>query len=138
MGFSDAGAGAGFACGGRADFKRIDPDRLGDILELGRAKIADREIEPTLDLTIGVLGHADCAGLGDALQARGDINAVAHQIAVALLDHVAQVNADAELNSAVRRHARISFDETMLHFDRATHRVDHAAKFGEDPRRRCA
>ena len=40
---------------GLADFERIDPDRLGDVLELGRAEIADREIEPTLDLTIGVL-----------------------------------------------------------------------------------
>ena len=25
-----------------ADFERIDPDRLGDVLELGRAEIADR------------------------------------------------------------------------------------------------
>jgi hypothetical protein len=30
----------------RADLQRIDPDRLGDVLELGRPKIADREIEP--------------------------------------------------------------------------------------------
>ena len=52
-----------------ADFKRIDPDRLGDVLELGRAEIGDREIEPSLDLTIGVLGQTDRAGFGDALQA---------------------------------------------------------------------
>jgi hypothetical protein len=31
---------------GLADFERIDPDRLGDVLELCRAEIADGEIEP--------------------------------------------------------------------------------------------
>ena len=31
--------------------------------------IADREIEPPLDLTIGVLGEANPSGLGDALKA---------------------------------------------------------------------
>ena len=36
--FSGAGAGPGFAWAG-ADFERIDPDRLGDVLELGRAEI---------------------------------------------------------------------------------------------------
>ena len=40
----------GLRLGGLADFKRIDPDRLGDVLELGRAEIADREIEPPLHL----------------------------------------------------------------------------------------
>ena len=73
----------GLRLGGLADFERIDPDRLGDVLELGRAEIADREIEPPLDLPVGVLGETDRAGLADALQPRGDIDAVAHQIAVA-------------------------------------------------------
>ena len=45
----------GLRLGGHADLERIDPDRLGDVLELGRAEIGDREIEPPLDLTIGVL-----------------------------------------------------------------------------------
>ena len=48
---------------GDADSKRIDPDRLGDVLELGLAEIGDRQIEPSLDLTIGVLGKADRARL---------------------------------------------------------------------------
>ena len=136
--FSGAGAGAGFACGGLADFKRIDPDRLGDVLELGRAEIADREIEPPLDLPIGVLGEADRAGLGDAFEARGDVDAVAHQIAVGLLDDVAEMNADAELDAALGRQAGVALDHAVLHFDRAAHRVDHAAKLDEDCRRRCA
>ena len=91
----------GLRLGRRADFKRIDPDRLGDVLELGRAKIGHSEIEPPLDLPIGLFREADRAGLCDAFQPRGDIDAVAHQIAVGLLDDVAQMNADAELDASL-------------------------------------
>jgi len=54
-----------------ADFERIDPDWLGDVLELSRAEIADREIEPPLDLPIGLFGEADRARLGYVFQPRG-------------------------------------------------------------------
>ena len=60
------------------------------------------KIEPRAHLPVGVLGKADSAGLGDPLQPRGNIDAVAHQIAVALLDNVAEVNADAEFDAALR------------------------------------
>ena len=47
--FGSAGrAVAGFACGRDADLQRIDPDWLVDVLELRRAEIGDREIEPPL------------------------------------------------------------------------------------------
>ena len=101
MGAAGVTGSAGFRLRGDADLKRIDPDRLGDVLELGRAEIGDREIEPPLDLPIGVLGKTDRAGLSDAFQPRGDIDAVAHQIAVALLDDVAEMNADAEFDAPV-------------------------------------
>jgi hypothetical protein len=38
-----------------AYFKRIDPDRIGDVFKLGLAEIGDREIEPALDLPIGLV-----------------------------------------------------------------------------------
>ena len=44
----------GLRVGGWADFKRINSDRLGDVLELDRTEIERREIKPALDLTIGV------------------------------------------------------------------------------------
>ena len=46
-----------FASAGLADLERIDPDRLSDVLELGQAEIMDRQIEPSLDLPIGLLGE---------------------------------------------------------------------------------
>ncbi len=92
------------------------------------AKIADREIEPCAHLAEGVLGQADRAGLGDPLQSRRDVDAVAHQIAVALLDHVAEMNADPELDAALGRHARVALDHRVLDFDGAAHGVHHAAE----------
>ena len=127
-GFASAGR---LRLGGDADLQRIDPDRLGDVLELGQAEIGDREIEPALHLTIGVLGETDRAGLADALQSRGDVDAVAHQVAVALLDDVAEMNADAKFDAAVGRDTRVALNHRVLHFDRAAHGVDDAAKLDQ-------
>ena len=101
-------------------------------LSLALAEIGDRQIEPGSHLTIGVDGYADRARLGDPLQSRRDIDAVAHQVAVALLDDVAEVDADAEFDAALGRQAGVALDHAVLHFDRATHGVDDAAKLGEN------
>ena len=72
-------------------------------------------------------------GLGDAFETRGDIDAVAHEVAVRLLDDVAEMDADAKLDAAVGGHAGIALDEAVLHFDSAADRVDHAAELDENP-----
>ena len=96
-----------------ADLQRVDPDRLNDVLELGEAEIAGGEIEAPSDLPIGVLGKADRAGLGDPLEPRGNIDALAHQVAVGFFDHVAEMHADAEIDASVVRHANIALDEAF-------------------------
>ena len=117
--------------GGNAHLQRIDPDRSFNVLELGRAEISHRHIEPSAHLAIGVLGQTDRAGFGDSFEARGDVHAVAHQVAVALLDHVAEVNADAKLDAFVERDARVALDHGVLNFDCAAHRVDDAAELDD-------
>ena len=90
------------------------------------AEIADLQIKSRLDLPIGVVGDAIPPGLGDALQPRRDIDAVSHQIAVALLDHVAEVDAEAKFDptlseSRLRRCARPSpFWISMAKFTAST------------------
>ncbi len=121
----------GLRLGGDADLQGIHPDRFGDVLELRRAEIGDGEIEAPFDLTIGVLGETDRARLANAFETRGDVDAVTHQIAVAFLDNVTQMNADPKLNSALRRQAGVAFGQAVLHFDGAAHGVDHAAELGE-------
>ena len=125
------GLGCRFRLGGDADLQRIDPDRPFDVLELSLAEIRDRHVEPTAHLAIGVLGQTDRARRGDSLQPRGDVDAIAHEVAIALLDNVAQMNADAKLYALVGRDARVALDHGVLHFEGAAHRVDDAAKLDD-------
>jgi len=117
----------------RPDLQRVHPNRFQDVLELGCAEIADLKIEPSPHLAIGVLGEADCAGLCDALQTRGDIDAVAHQVAVGFLDHVSEMNADAEFDPSLGGQARVALNHGVLHLDGETHGVDHAAELDQRP-----
>ena len=124
--------------GGDADLQRIAPDRSFDVLELRRAEIGDRHIEPAAHLPVCVLGKADRARLGDAFQSRGDVDAVAHQIAVALLDHVAEMDADTELDPASCGTPALRSIMAVLNFDGAAHGVDDTAELDDRRRRQCA
>ena len=91
----------------------------------------DREVKPSLNLTIGVLGKTDRSRVRDALKPRGDIDAVAHEVAIALLDDIAQMNTDAKFDALVGRDPCIALDHGVLDFDRAAHGVDHAAELDD-------
>jgi len=58
---------------------------------------------------------------------RRDIDAVAKDVVV-VEDHVAEINADAQFDSAVRRNACVALGDRLLHLDRASHRIDDAGK----------
>src|SRR5208337_4792157 len=73
------------------------------------------------------------AGLANAFEAGGDVNAVAHEIAVALLDHVAEVNAHSNLDTRLRGEASVALGEAALHFHRRSHGFDHAAELDHRP-----
>ena len=82
-------------------------------------------------LPIGVLGKTDRTRTGDAFEPRGDIDAVAHQVAVALLDDVAKMNADPEDDAAILGHASVALDHGVLNFDSAAHGVDDTAELDD-------
>ena len=106
----------------RAVAQQISTHRLGDVLEALQSKVGDLKFEPRLDLPVGVLGQANPARLADAFEARSNVDAVAHQIAVLFLDHVAEVDAHAKLDAALRGQASVALNEAVLHFDCAAHR----------------
>ena len=62
---------------------------------------------------------------------RRDIDAVAHQVAVALFDHIAQMDADTELDAPFGRQPGIALDHAVLHLDGAADGVDDATKLDE-------
>ena len=147
-------------CGGHARIARhpVDPQRLGHVLERLFAQVVEGDFEPPPGLAIGVVGEADAAGLRQALQACRNVDAVAVDV-VALDDHVAQVDADAESQLPVpRAHARLPgeraadgihhrgelYQESVAHelYDAPPVLVDQgfeerAANLGQAPKRTC-
>jgi len=74
------------------------------------------------------IGDEHSAGIGQGLDPRGDVDAVAIEV-IALDDYVAEVDADAQLDAVVRREPLIPLGHRLLHLDRAAHRIDDAGKF---------
>src|SRR5205823_9201140 len=109
--------------GGNADLQRINPDRLGDVLQLGLAEIGDGEIEPPSHEAIGVLGQTDRARLGNAFQARCDVDAVAINSGC-IIDDVPEIDADAELHAPIPRHIEVALRHDLLDGDGAFNRPD--------------
>jgi hypothetical protein len=91
------------------------------------APVFEGEIEAACHILLHPCRNADPAGLGQAFEAGGDIDAVAKDIAV-LGDDVALVNADAELDPPFPRHRVIGFGHCRLHFGGASHRIDDAGE----------
>ena len=79
---------------------------------------------------MGVVGDADAAGVGDPLQPRGDIDAVAENIVV-IDDDVADMDADAEFDPLRLGDVDIAHGHAALDLDRATDRIDGAAEFDQ-------
>ncbi len=103
----------------------IYPNWLGDVLQLVRAEVLEPGLQLRLHLVVDGAGDPDSAGIGDTLQARRDVDAVAMDV-VAFDDHVAQINADAEddplvvgLIGGAFRHAFLDFDSALDGFDDA-------------------
>src|SRR6478736_4242591 len=55
---------------------------------------------------------------------RAFVSAVAHQVAVALLDYVAEMDADPKFDALVRCDLGVALDHRSLNFNGAVHRVD--------------
>ena len=82
--------------------QRIDPHRPGDVLDALLAHVLERVRQPVADLVAHRAGDADAAGLGQRLQPRRDIDAVAEDVVV-LGDDVAEIDADAKPACAAPR-----------------------------------
>jgi len=74
------------------------------------------------------VGDEHPAGIGERFDPGGDVDAVAVEV-IALDDDIAEIDADAQLDAAVRADAGVAFGHRLLHRDGAAHRVDDAGKF---------
>src|SRR5207248_6443551 len=89
--------------------------------------VLERDVELAAHQPLRVVGEADAAGLGKRFDARRHVHAVAENIA-GIQDDVAEVDADAELDAALRRQAFVALGHAALDVKRAAQRVDHAAE----------
>ena len=114
-----------------------DTDGTGNVLDGLIAQILEHDVvEAISDLIAYRARHANATGLGEHLEARRHIDAVAEDVLV-LDDHVTQIDPDTELDPARRRHIGIPPCHSPLNLGGADHRIDHALEFDQHPVARC-
>jgi hypothetical protein len=92
--------------------------------------IDEAHVEAALGILLHAGGDANAAGIGEALQPRRHVDAVAED--VVLLDHdVADMDADTELDTLVRRDGGIALGHAALHVDGAAHGGDDAGELDQ-------
>ncbi len=108
-----------------------DANRTGDVLDALVAEILECDVvQSVADLIAHRARDADAARLGEHFEARRDVDAVAKDV-VALNDHVAQIDANAELYPPRRRDVRVASRHPALNLGRAQHRVGDAVKLDQ-------
>jgi hypothetical protein len=100
----------------------VDPHRPSDVFDLLLAQIVEGKGQPIADVIVDRIGDKHPAGVGQGFDPRRDIDAVA------LDDHVAEIDADAQLDTIVRRDACVALGHRLLHRDRAADRIDDAGE----------
>jgi hypothetical protein len=79
-------------------------------------------------VVVGRAREDDSARLSELLQPRGDVHAVAVEVAVLLEHHVTEIDTDTEPNALVLRHILLPLGHAALDGDGAGDRVDHGGE----------
>src|SRR5262249_4712213 len=111
--------------------QRVDAHPALDITQLLFAEVAEGEIEPARSVFIYARGYANSAGLGEGLQTRRDVDAVAKEVAV-LDHHVSDIDAHAELDPLVLGRGAVALHHAALHRDGADDRFDRAGELDQN------
>jgi hypothetical protein len=109
----------------------IDANRLGDVLELSISQVVEPLVGSPRDLFVDTAGNAYAAGLGDLLQARGQVDAVPVDVR-ALDDDVPEVHADTQPDAALVGQVRLALGHGVLYVGGALDRPDDARKLGQE------
>ena len=119
---------SGNGSAGRSGSPTPTPERAHlprDVLQLLLADVLEAAIQPARGRLLHDTGDQDAARLGQRFQPRGHVHAVAVDVLTGH-DHVADVDADAQLHGVVRLETHLA-----LNVERAPHRLDGAGEFGE-------
>jgi hypothetical protein len=108
----------------------IGPHRPRDVLDLLLAQVLERHSELVAHLVAHHPANADPARLRQGLEPCGDIDAVAKYVAL-VDDDVADIDANAEFDAALRRHIDVALGHVALDFDGAAYRIDDAGELDQ-------
>lgn len=101
-------------------------------LELTIPAISELDAGLAPRLSPRIFRKSNATRIGDGLETRGDVNGIAHEVAV-LLDHdVAKVDTDAKLHALRGWDARIARCHALLKRDCTAHCVDRRTEFDQD------
>ena len=120
--------GGGRCC--RAGVPFPDTDWPVDIFDIDFAAVLKANVDPIADALVDNRGDADPAGLGERLQARGDVDAIAINV-LAFDNDIAKIDTDAQHDDRLRRALIRRRGARPLHRKRAVYRIDHAAKLDD-------
>ena len=104
--------------------------RPRDVLERALAEVLEVELEPAGDLLVGRARERDAARGCERLDARSHVDRVARD-ALPLRDHVAYVDADAQLETMLHRECLVPGGQLTLCLDGAGHGLDRARQLGQ-------
>src|SRR6202011_6249281 len=110
----------------------IHPQRASYVLDPLLPCVLKREIELVAHLVAYDPIDADPARLGQSFESRCDIDTIAIDVA-AVLDDVAEIDPDTELDALLLRHPDVAFSHLLLNLDGATHRIDNAGELDQQP-----
>ena len=111
--------------------------RFGNVFQTALTDILKWNLDDLANLIVNGLRDADASGLGKLLEADRDVHAGSVQVIV-LADHIAQIDADAELHLLLLRNRSIALRNLVLDLDGAADRLDDAGELGDDAVPRAA
>ena len=106
-------------------------DRPGDVLDAVLAQVDEADRKLLADMLAHGRADADLAGLGERLEPRRDVDAVAKDVLV-LDDHVADIDADAKADVLAFIDVGIAVFHALLHHDGAAHRINDRGELDEN------
>src|ERR1700733_2398460 len=113
--------------GGHRRVPSPDPNWAVDVLDADLAAVLEVNVDAVADAFVDDRRDANASGLGERLEPRGDVDAVAVNV-LALDDDVAEIDADAQHD---RRRCAVRLGRQgsrALYGERTVHGIDHAAE----------
>src|SRR5262249_34824307 len=111
--------------------KRVDMHRVRNVLHVLLASVPEDERHLVAHLLVGRARDANSTGLRDAFQPRRHVHAIPEDV-VPVENNVAEVDADAELDSPLSGYRRVSLGHVALDIDGTTHRIHDAAELSQE------